>query len=210
MKIFFADSSYDIDPEFINFFIAEIKSAYEEVTKLLPFGSSHINFFVQPREYNLIAETQDHGYTHNSDFIELAFNPALDETKLKGVLKHLKGTVFHEMNHAARYNMPIFHTSLLDTCIMEGLATVFERDYAHSDPLWGHYPDNVADWLNEIRSQDHIANFDSYLYSHPDGRRWIAYKVGTYIIDEAMRISKKTVLELSELECSEIMHLAKF
>ena len=144
MKIHFAESAYKIDPGFKKKYIAEIETAHKEVSKLLPFGSKHINFFVQPREYSLIPETQDNGRAYNSEFVELAFNPTLDDKGLKIILGNIKATIFHEMNHAARFNIPIFHVKFLDHCILEGLATVFERDYGGSKPPYGEYPDKIS------------------------------------------------------------------
>jgi len=209
MKIHFADSSYQVSADFKQKYIAEIKSAYEEVSKLLPFGSKHINFFIQPREYGLIKETQDNGHAHNSEFLEFAFNPTVDEKGLKVILDDIKATVFHEMNHAARYNIPIFHTKFLDNCIMEGLATVFERDYGGSNPPYGKYPKNVADWVQEIIDKNDMFVWQEYSFDHPDGRRWISYKVGTYIVDEAIKISGKGVIELTQLDCAVIFKVAK-
>lgn len=209
MKIHFADSSYKIDPDFKEKYVAEIEKAYQQVSKLLPFGSSHINFFVQPREYGLIVETQDNGHTHNSEFLELAFNPTVDTKGLKVILDDVKATIFHEMNHAARYNIPIFHVNFLDNCILEGLATVFERDYGDSKPPYGEYPGNVADWLREIIDANDMFSWQEYSFNHPDGRRWITYKVGTYIVDQAIKYSGKTVIELTQMECANILALAK-
>lgn len=208
MKIHFADSSYQIADDFKRRYVAEIKHAYEQASKLLPFGSRHINFFVQPREYNLIPETQDNAHTYNSEFIELAFNPLAGEKGLAVILDGVRASVFHEMNHAARFNIPIFHSSFLENCIMEGLATVFEREFGKADPPYGKYPDNVADWLREITTKRDTLAWNDYMFDHPDGRRWIGYKVGTYIVDEAMNHSGKTVIELTQMECSEILKLA--
>lgn len=204
MKIHFADSPYKVSADFKQKYIAEIENAHREVSKLLPFGSKHINFFVQPRTYDLIAETEDTGYTVNSEFVTLAFNPNTDKS-----LEHIKGTVFHEMNHAARYNNGIWHNGFIDNCIMEGLATVFAREYANYDALWGQYADEVTDWLDEILEQGKNIDVNQYMYRHSDGRRWIGYKVGTYIIDEAIKNSGKTVIELTKMECADILKLAK-
>jgi uncharacterized protein YjaZ len=209
MKIIFADSQYSIDKDFQQKYIAEVEKAYKQVAKLLPFGSKHLNFFIQPREYALIKETQDNGHAHNSEFLELAFNPTLDQKGLKVILDDIKATVFHEMNHAARYNLGIFHTKFLDSCIMEGLATVFERDYGHTKPPYGEYPDSVADWAQEIIDKNDMFAWAEYSFDHPDGRRWIAYKVGTYIVDEAIKNSDKNVIDLTQMECADILKLAK-
>lgn len=205
MKIHFAESLYKIDPSFKKKYVDKIETSYNQVNRLLPFGSKHINFFVQPREYDLIPETQDAGYTVNSELVMLAFNPNAP-TK---VLENITGTVFHEMNHAARYNIPIFHHSFLDSCVMEGLATVFAREYAGDDALWSHQVENVSNWIKEIIEQGANININDYMYSHPDGRRWIGYKVGTYIVDKAIKNSEKSVVDLTQMECLDILKLAK-
>lgn len=208
MKIHYADSSYKLNADFKKLYIAEVRKVYTQVSKLLQFGSRYLNFFVQAREYGLIPETQDNGRAHNSEFIELAFNPTVDDKGLKVILDNIKPTVFHEMNHAARYNLSIFHVTFLDNCIMEGLATVFERDYGGSEPLYGKYPKKVNDWVQEIIDKNDMFRWEEYSFNHPDGRRWIAYKVGTYIIDEAIKNSDKTVIELTKLESADILKFA--
>lgn len=209
MKIFFAESSYEISDEFRHRYETELQSAYDEASSLLSTTSKHINFFVQPREYDLIDETDDHGRAHNSDFLELAFNPTLDTAGLNAVIANIKPTVFHEVNHAARFNIPIWHATFLDGCIMEGLANVFARQYAHEKALWADYTqENAAAWLREIRDIGEGIAYDEYMYKHPDGRRWIGYKVGTYIVDEAIKKSGKSVIELTSMECADILKLA--
>lgn len=209
MKIFFAESPYDIPPDFIRQYEVQVRRAHDEVMKLLPFGSDRINFFVQPREFDLMDETDDHARVHNSNFIELAFNPTLDSKGMERILRDLRPSVYHELNHAARYNVPIWHKSFLDDCILEGLANVFAREYADEKAPWADYPDDVELWISEIKDAGSTINYEHYLYNHPDGRRWIGYKVGTYIVDTAMSKSGKSILELSSMECSEIFDLAE-
>ncbi len=69
MKIFFAESDYNVPAEFVRQYKAVVTKAFSEVSKFLPFGSRHINFVVQPRTYNLIDATNDNGYTHNKELI---------------------------------------------------------------------------------------------------------------------------------------------
>lgn len=208
MKIFFAESSYQIPDEFRLRYETELKNAYEGASSLLPFSSKHINFFVQPREYDLIDETNDHGKTHNSDFLEMAFNPTLDEAGLNAIIADIKPTVFHEMNHAARWNIPIWHTTFLDDCIMEGLANVFAREYTQETAPWADYgQEDVAAWLKEIQDAGENIKYDEYMFKHSDGRRWIGYKVGTYIVDEAIKKSGKSITGLTAMECADILKL---
>lgn len=205
MKIHFADSEYDLSPDFKQRYKTVVEQSFKEVSELLPFGSPHLNFFIQPRHWGVIDATGDLGSTHNSEFVELAFDPDRSDE----ILKQLRPTVYHEMNHAARFNIPIHHVSFLDNCIKEGLATVFARDYAEAQVPWADYPAEVTDWMREIKEQGETFNWDDYYFDHPDGRRWIAYKVGTYIVDEAKRNSGQSAIELTKLEGDKIMQLAK-
>lgn len=211
MKIHIAESEYlaKLPAGFIEKYKKEIEKAYKEASKLLPFGSTHINFFVQPRMYGLIEPTGDSARTYNSEFIELAFDPRKDKKGLEIILAGVRDGVYHEMNHAARFNIPIWHKSFIESCILEGLATVFARDYVHEDARWAKYPENVKEWLKEIIDQKDKIDYGQYMYTHPDGRKWIGYKVGTYIIDQAMKYSRKSVIELTEMECQEILKLSK-
>lgn len=210
MKIHLADSKFWklVGDDFQKKYIAEIEKAYEEAYKLLPFGSSYVNFFVQPSPYRFIPETGEYGFTVNSELIHIGFDPGLG-LGAKAILKNTRSTVFHELNHAARWHKPIWHKSFLDSCIMEGLATVFERDFAKSQPLWGKYPKEVLEWLEEIKEQGKFIDRDQYMFKHKDGRRWIGYKVGTYIIDQAVKNSGKSVIELTQMECEDVLKLAQ-
>lgn len=209
MKIHIADSKYKLPDDFWRRYKTEIEKSFEEASGLLPFGSAHINFFVQPRTYDLIEETNDAAYTVNSEYISLAFDPTLDENGLEHIIETAKYSVFHEMNHAARWNIPIYHRSFMDSCIMEGLATVFTREHIGFNALWSQYTDDVTAWIREIKELDNRIDFNQYMYKHQDGRKWIGYKVGTYLIDQAMGKSGKTVIELTQLECADILKLTK-
>jgi|GEM_PF-2635133 len=208
MKIHIADSSNaDKLEKFTNAYSAEVAKAYADARPLLSFGSEHLNFFVQPSE-SVIAETGVNGQTINSEFIVLKFdeNLELDEEVILG---NVRSMVFHEMNHAARFNLSIWHKTPLDMCLFEGLATVFEREHAGSQPLWGRYDKTViSEWINEIKDLEDGILSNDYRFEHPDGRRWISYKVGAYIIDEAMSKSGKSVVELTQMQCKDILDLA--
>ncbi len=211
MKIHLAESDFwqQLGDDFRKRYVAELGRSYRQAAKLLPFGAPHVNFFVQPRTYGLIADTHDDGHTYNSEFITIAFDPDYFGKQSPEVLgQHISGTVFHEINHAARLQLGIWHETFLDNCIMEGLATVFERDYAHTKPAWADYPLEVTDWLAEIERNQQALDYRQYMYSHPDGRKYIGYKVGTYIVDRAVQKSGESVVGLTQLECRDILALA--
>lgn len=63
-------------------------------------------------------------------------------------------------------------------------------------------------WLQEIgAAKDDWSKRDALFFDHPGGRRWIAYKTGTWIIDRALRNSDKTIIELTTLPADDIMKL---
>jgi hypothetical protein len=210
MKIHIAESQYDpqISPEFWEQYQANVTDASHEVSKLLPFGSPCMNFLVLPRTYDFVEGRHDNGYTHNSELIELAFDPTCGPEGLQTILDGVRPMVFHEINHAARFNIPIWHHSFLDNSLFEGLATVFAREHAQASEPWDNYPSNVADWVQEIIDKNDSFNTQEYRFNHPDGRKWITYKVGTYMTDQAMQNSGKSVIELSQMECADILKLA--
>lgn len=209
MKIHFADSRHPVTEDFKDQYTAEVDTFHTAAAKLLPFGSRHINFFVQPRTNNLIEGTGGNAHTHNSELIELAFDPEFKQASAERILSDVKFSVYHEMNHAARWNLGIWHNTFLDYCVMEGLANVFTRDHANEDAPWAKYPDNVTDWIQEITGKNDLFAWANYSFDHPDGGKWIAYKVGTYIVDTAIKNSNESAIELTKMKCGMILKLAK-
>ena len=70
------------------------------------------------------------------------------------------------------------------------------------------YPDDASDWLDEILSLPLDADYNAWMNEHPDGRIAIGYRIGRYVVHEAMRHSGQSVLELSTLSPEQILGLA--
>lgn len=210
MKVLFADNSFwtASQSSFKRAYKQTVNTAYAEARKYLPWISQVVTFVVQPNIYGSIPETGEGGTTLNAELIILKFDPALPYGR-RDLLRHVRATMFHELNHAARFQLSIWHRGLLEHSVFEGLATVFERDRAGSRPLWGDYDAELcAQWVGEIK---HLSGeqWNDYMFSHPDGRRWIGYKVGTYLVDEALRKSGKTIEELTQMSPADVMKLAE-
>lgn len=208
MIVLFAESDvWTQDLEFREQLARAIRQAYQEARELLPEIPEDVTFVCEANELDTIPETGSGGYTRHSRFIVISINPGFPSGKEK-IISDMRGVVFHELHHAARYESGVYHRTFLEIAIMEGLATVFERDYASSKPLWGNYNSEDARlWLQEVIDTTDLDHYQ-YMFKHPDGRRWVGYKVGTYIIDRATKASDKSILELTALTGDEILTLA--
>lgn len=83
-----------------------------------------------------------------------------------------------------------------------------ERDFAGVHPPWGNYPADADQWVEQLRALPDTVERKPWLFGHPDGRRWIAHKAGTYLVDRAVRASGKSPSELVTRPTEEILELA--
>jgi hypothetical protein len=134
----------------------------------------------------------------------------VDTRRPEGVVtiaeRHLRATLLHEFHHLVRAGVP--GHALIDRVVTEGLATAFERDVAGVSPPWGQYPDDVETWVQELLAQPASANPREWLFRHPDGRRWVGMRAGSYLADRAMKASNRTAAELATTPAAEILAAA--
>ncbi len=119
--------------------------------------------------------------------------------------EHLRGALFHEFHHLVRGSTG---STLIDQAVTEGLATAFERDFAGVDPPWARYPADASDWVKELLSQPSTAGRE-WLYQHPDGRRWIGMRAGTYLVDRAMAQTGRTSADLVFATTADVLQMAR-
>lgn len=101
----------------------------------------------------------------------------------------------------------------MDAVMAEGLATAFSRDVTKSQPLWSVYPTHVADWVRELQGLTAAHAWPRYrewMIQHPDGRRWIGYRAGTYLADRAIKASGRSAADLASTPVSDILRLAGY
>lgn len=188
------------------------RRAVEEVAEMA-FHDARLALPMLPRRLSLsiwfgksvIPETGENG-----TFVlpaEIAWTVDPDRDLLAVTQTQLRGSLLHELHHLARAaRVPT--TSLMDRVVMEGLATAFERDVAKGDPPWGKAPPEALEWTRELLAQPPTGSADQWLGRHPDGRRWIGMRAGTFIADRAMEASGKTAAELVATPTEEILRLA--
>ena len=135
----------------------------------------------------------------------------VDADHPQGVVKiaeaHLRGALFHEFHHLVRGDA-INSTTLMDQVITEGLATAFERDFAGVSRPWADYSSDVSKWVDELLLQPPTAPSSEWLFRHPNGRRWIGMKAGTYLVDRAMQRLNRSSAELVATPTNEIIAAA--
>jgi uncharacterized protein YjaZ len=96
----------------------------------------------------------------------------------------------------------------MDGVVSEGLATAFERDFVGRTPPWGDYGEEVRAWVSELLKLPPSAPYHHWMFQHPDGRRWIGYRAGTYIADQAIARSGRSAAQLVLTPTNEILAVA--
>jgi hypothetical protein len=96
----------------------------------------------------------------------------------------------------------------MDSVVTEGMATTSERDFAKANPPWGVAPPEVLEWTRELLLEPETAPPDRWLRRHPDGRRWVGIKVGTFLVDRAARASGRDAAQLIEASTEEVLRFA--
>jgi hypothetical protein len=148
--------------------------------------------------------------TFNS--IAFTFDP-YHPTGIRSVFeKFLRPALFHECHHLVRGWVKRGgkrRAHFIEGVICEGLASAFERDAAGHEPPWCSYPENVREWVSELLRLPASAPYAEWMFMHPDGRRWIGYRAGTFIADRAIAASGRSAAELAETDYAEVLKLAR-
>ncbi|WP_421871658.1 DUF2268 domain-containing putative Zn-dependent protease [Marinoscillum sp.] len=133
---------------------------------------------------------------------------------LAAVRDGLANVIYHELHHIAHgWTMANSHlsSSILSAAVNEGLAVVFAEQYTHQIKSANAYPPNVDEWVLDIMALPDGANYSHWVSgTNPDGRQYIGYRAGKYLIEEALKNSNYDILQLSNLDVAEIVNLAGF
>ncbi len=161
----------------------------------------------------VIPETGDLGAAVAPGYVRWAVAPSYPEGVEGVILRRFSPALFHELHHLARgwvmYGYgPSLGDALLDSVISEGLATVFEWEMTGLRPPWGRYPAEVEEWVEEMLSLPQSASYGHWMYKHPDGRRWVGYKVGAYIVEKAKANSGLGAAEMATFPTEQVLKMA--
>lgn len=188
--------------------IADVAEAAEpEIRALLPDMRRRLNLVVSAGE-GVIPETGEVGFAASPDIVNWKVDPSRGVAAV--AREHLRPTLFHELHHCVRLiRIPSYYTQdWYDGSVFEGLATVFERESGYSPPF-GEYPeDEIESWARELFAQPVDDTFDHWKFQHPDGRRWISYRVGAWVVDRAVARSGRSAADLVWEPTRSIVELA--
>ena len=179
------------------------ESTVAEVRRLLPSIPPRIELTVRPGT-DVIPEIGQTGDAMPPNGVMWTVDPSRPGGVAAVANAWLRACLFHELHHLARWTSER-PRSIVEHAVFEGMATAFERDFAGVTAPGGVYPANVAEWSAELKHLPAGAPRAHWLFAHPDGRRWIGYKVGTYWVDQARTKSGRSSAELVATPSSEIL-----
>jgi uncharacterized protein YjaZ len=183
-----------------------VDRAAADVRRLLPGLPSDLRITVQAGS-RVIPETGETGSIGLPGAVYWTVDPTHEGGVTAAVNAQLRATLFHEWYHLVR-EAKLATESLVDRAVNEGLATAFERDFGGQRTPWGAYPPEVETWTKEFLALPADAPVRDWMCRHPDGRRWIGYKVGTSLADRAARASGLTVADLAAASTEKIISWA--
>ncbi|MBL8606073.1 MAG: hypothetical protein JNL38_02085 [Myxococcales bacterium] len=183
------------------------EGAVAEVRPLLPALATRLVLRVSAGT-DVIPETGETATAYPPDAVAWVVDATREGAVIATARAQLRFTLFHELHHLVR-DAALPRRSLLDHVVAEGLATAFERDSAGAKPAWGEYPEGAARWVKELEALPPKVDVSLWLYGrHPDGRRWVGLRAGTYLADRATRALGKTAAELVTTPTSAILEAA--
>lgn len=212
VTIRFADSgAFEVPVELQRRIVSTIMDVGRSVESLLPSlpDSIAVSVVTVDRDLSVVGGVAGRASTPREVVIELSAlaGPGASTTLPAG----LGLALYHEFHHLARgwtIEGNRFGPGIPTAVVNEGLAQVFGEIYSGTTFEVFDYPAEVAAWLDEILALPKDANYDAWMNRHPDGRNAVGYRVGRYVVHEAMRRSGRSIVELSPLDPEEILALA--
>lgn len=198
-------------------FIREtIISSEEEVRNLLPSLPDSIKVIVENVDWDLeiVDGVTGRAETNSPPLVLVQISNNYHGGIIDSVKKGIRTTIFHEFHHLSRgwaIQDNKFSYGIPNAMVNEGLAIAFTEIYTGNIKEVTAYTDEADNWVKEILALPLDANYSDWVMGeHPDGRTYIGYRTGNFLIRRAMDISGKSVLELSKLTPEEIIKLAGY
>ena len=182
----------------------------EEVRALLPDLPREISVTVHPVATDLASVGGVTGRADSPSEVAIYISTTFDGGVIPAADTGLAATLCHEFHHLARgwtIEENKFGPGITTAAVNEGLANVFSEIYTDTAFEGNAYPANVRDWLEEVSALPLDASYNHWMNQHPDGRQAVGYKVGSFMIHQALARSDLSILELSALPVEDILGL---
>lgn len=194
--------------------LEQCKAWHPEVKSLLPNlpEGITIHFF---NDF-LIPHTGTGGFAYDVDAITISFDSDFKDRQKQ--MHELRGVYFHECFHLAQGFVsqildkdPKLKPTALENAIYEGAATVFEREHAGTRPLWGEWSEleNINNLTHQVAALPEEYDWRKWKFYDPEtGNRWMLYRVGTYVTDQALKNNSDVAIQdLAAKSAKEIFEL---
>lgn len=216
MDVVFQEDSLKFTESQKIFISKVISKSEEEVRKLLPNLPDSIKVIVENVDWNLdiVSGVTGRTETNNPPLVLVQISNNYKGGVIDSVYQGIKSTIFHELHHLSRgwaIQDNKFSYGIPNAMVNEGLAVVFTEVYTGNINEVNAFTDEADNWVKEILALPLDASYSDWVMGeHPDGRTYIGYRTGNFLVRRAMNNSGKTILELSELMPNEIIKLAGY
>ena len=184
--------------------------AVESVRRLLPSLPRDIHVSVVPVDRDLSSVGGVAGRADAPGEVLIEMSAIYPGGIAAAVRDGLRVAFYHELHHLVRgwtIAENRFGPGIPNAVVNEGLASVFAETFTGTSFERFDYPADVRTWLEEILALPVDANYDAWMNEHPDGRIAVGYRVGRYVVHEAMRRSGSSILDLSRRSPAQILRL---
>ena len=213
--VFQEDSLKFTEPQKV-FILEVIRNSEEEVRNLLPNLPDSIKVIVENVDWNLniVNGVTGRTETNHPPLVLVQISNNYKDGVIDSAYQGIKSTIFHEFHHLSRgwaIQDNKFSYGIPNAMVNEGLAVAFTEIYTGSINEVEAYTDEADNWVKEILALPLDASYSDWVMGeHPDGRTYIGYRTGNFLVRKAMIKSRRSILELSELMPNEIIKLAGY
>lgn len=165
-----------------------------------------------------IQSTGETGYTPTGDWIQITLDVTAKKFPVSTVIeKRLPATIYHEMCHIKRWHTTGFGSKFPEELVSEGLACAYEMEQFNHDikPLFIASSSEIDKLLeivasNSDRIKNHYSYYDWFTTGDKDIPRWLGYKLGYYIVSEALNNNPSLrVNDLMSLPAKQVIKMAR-
>lgn len=194
---------------------AYISDCYDQFRAIIPDAPETVQIYFGSEA--IMDETGVGAFAYSPEIISLSLDPNFKDRARQ--LADIKPSIFHECFHQYQdFTSASQLYSAIEGAIYEGMATVFEREYAGSKQPYGDYSklreEDLKKWVDELTDLNDAgyhkdeSTWRAWKFYHPDYKQeWIAYKVGTWITDQVISRYKLNILKLSKMTAKEVLDL---